>query len=323
MTTGWNKNVKSALHHWWPQGVSRFWANQKGFVTRLSPDGISKEAPPKKFGAIRNAHQIVIRDSSNDGAVTYRESFEHLFGSVDRQFPKVIEWLKSLERRAVEFHLPFRNRFHVVSAPEDKLRYLIQGLFSLVVRSPANRDACVAAAELVRSHISKEEREVLITANLKNSLGNRLERIDTSGKLLICYSQNKEFIFGDGLYHTVSFFGPTLLTGEVMVPLTPNIAVLHVRPTSYNVEPKVMTLNLSDSEVQFLNDTVQIYAKDEVFFQSQRPDITEPFRKREHLRFADSDHLIGDLVRSIPGIQARRRVFLSHDPRFAKRFHID
>ena len=157
MTTGWNKNVKSALHHWWPQGVSRFWANQKGLVTRLSPDGITTEAPPKNFGAIRNAHQIVIRDSSNDGSVTYRESFEHLFNSVDRQFPTVIEWLKSLERRAVEFHLPFRKRFHVVSAPEDKLRYLIQGLFSLVVRSPFNRDACIAAAEFVRSHISKEE----------------------------------------------------------------------------------------------------------------------------------------------------------------------
>ncbi|MCY4095718.1 MAG: hypothetical protein OXG05_11420 [Gammaproteobacteria bacterium] len=323
MTTGWNKNVKSALHHWWPQGVSRFWANQKGLVTRLSPDGITTEAPPKNFGAIRNAHQIVIRDSSNDGSVTYRESFEHLFNSVDRQFPTVIEWLKSLERRAVEFHLPFRKRFHVVSAPEDKLRYLIQGLFSLVVRSPLNRDACIAAAEFVRSHISKEEREVLITANLKNCLGNSMRRVDTSGKLIVCYSQNREFIFGDGFHHTISFFGSMPLTGEVLVPLTTNIAVLYVRPTSFTVEPQVMTLQLGDPEVQFLNDTIQIYAKQEIFFRSQCPDITEPFKRREHLRFADSHHWIADLVRSIPGIHARRGVLLLQDPRFAKKFQID
>ena len=310
MATGWNKNVKSALHHWWPRGVSKFWATTEGFVTRLKPDGNTRKAPPKNFGAIRNAHQIVMRDSSNNGAVTYRECFEHLFGSIDRQFPRVIEWLIGLKRESADSDLPFRERFHVVSAPEDKLQSLIRGMFSLAVRSPANRDACIAAVEFVRSNISQEEREVLITANLRNCLGNNLERINPSGKFIICYSRNKEFVFGDGFYHTISFFGSTSLIGEILVPLTPDVAVLHVRPTRCIVEPKVMTLELSDQEVQFLNDTVQIYSKEEIFFRTQCPDITEPFKRGEHLRFEDSRHLIGDLVRSIPGIPTRREFLI-------------
>ena len=66
-----DKNVKAALHHWWPHSVSKFWADEKGLVTRISPDGNESRAPPQRFGAINSAHQIVVQDSSDDGAAPF------------------------------------------------------------------------------------------------------------------------------------------------------------------------------------------------------------------------------------------------------------
>src|ERR1700721_1564583 len=54
-TVGMNgKPLKSALHHWWPRGLSELWKDKDGSVTRIAWDGKTLRAPPKQFGAITN-----------------------------------------------------------------------------------------------------------------------------------------------------------------------------------------------------------------------------------------------------------------------------
>ena len=263
------------------------------------------KAPPQRFGAINNAHQIVVQDSSNESAAPYRECFENLFNDADRCFPEVIRWIECLKCNPADDNSLLEDRFNVVSVSDDKLQQLVTGLFSLVVRSPANRDECVAPAELLSSYLPKRERELLIAANLKNRMRNCMDQIDTLGKFVFCFSHNNEFIFGDGFYHTISFWETSFSQYTILVPLTPDITVLHVRPMSYMVEPRVMTLSLNEVEVQFLNLTIQIYSKQEIFFRSQCPDLTEYFQRAKRFRYANGNHVLSDLVSTIPGIHPR------------------
>jgi len=65
------------------------------------------------------------------------------------------------------------------------------------------------------------------------------------------------------------------------------------------------TLVLNEEETDLLNEAVQIHSAREVFYRSQRPRMTEHFRRAVHLRYADPDHPIEGLIGDIPGVSSR------------------
>ena len=113
----------------------------------------------------------------------------------DRYFLEVIRWIECLKCAPADDNSLLMDRFHVVSASDDELQQLVKGLFSLVVRSPWNRDECVAPAELLRSHLPKNERELLIAANLKNCMRSCMNQINTFGKICFLFLSQPRVYF--------------------------------------------------------------------------------------------------------------------------------
>ncbi|MCJ2041961.1 hypothetical protein MKK70_07480 [Methylobacterium sp. E-041] len=250
----------------------------------LDPTGLVRRAPPKNFGVIGNGHHIKLGRNPNE-STAWDQSFEPVFQNADSNFPSVIAWLDSLERELKPATSAVTERLIVQESPDKMIEKLVQGIVSLAVRSPMNREAAVSVAESLRGPINEPERSTLIGMNMRDSFDRAVKSIGTSGKFVIMYSVSREFIFGDGFYHNIVTPAAAPSSPKILVALTPNISVLYARPTQYSVNPKLRTLSLHPCETTCLNDSVQTYAKTALYYRSQKPEITEDFREAKHLKY--------------------------------------
>ncbi len=182
----------------------------------------------------------------------------------------------------------------------------MEGLVSLCVRSPMNRNASVRLAQSVRNAAIKvREKEALTALNMRYQQRKIADALGTRGKFVVIYSPRREYIFGDGFFHNLTSAAAPPIHPEMMVPLTPNISVLFVQPLQYSIEPRLSTLVVRTEEAEILNHTVQVYAKEMIFYRSERPDLTEEFRKGEHYQYSRPHHPIANFVHLIPGVPPR------------------
>lgn len=295
--------LKSERHHWWPVCVSRHWAADDGTTGWLKPDGSFIRVPPSRLGVIGNGHHIKL--GRDDKPSPWDQSFERAFDRADEAFPDLISWLEGLEHRPVREVKELRQRFIAQQCTDDKLCRMTECAVSLAVRGPMNREASVAIAEHVRGPIKTSERNALIGLNMRNSQRVVADNIGSRGKFVAIYSQNREFVFGDGFFHNVRNAQMAPHAPKLLVPLTPRISVLVCRPTRYMVEPRLSTLVLDDHEVDILNQAVQVYSKNAIYFRSEPPAVHEAFRGGTHLAFEHPGNPIDSLIHSIPGVPAR------------------
>jgi len=82
----------------------------------------------------------------------------------------------------------------------------------------------------------------------------------------------------------------TLSGKKCVLPLTPTVAIVYMLPMSYPSEPKLVSIKLDDDEVQFLNDALQAYANDFLFFRSQEPRLSSAFTQGGHRQFEYHSH---------------------------------
>ena len=294
--------LKSERHHWWPECVSSHWKNEQGCVHWLSPDGTEKVLPPKNCGLIGNGHHVKL--GAPGEATVWDHSFEAEFQLADSNFPVVVEWLKSIEfsdRRGA----PISERFTPLQVPEEMLGHLVEGIVSLAVRSPQTRETGVALAEQLRGALPEAERNVLIGSNLRGTQESVVRNIGTYGKFAIIYSPDREFIFGDGFFHTLIAGRNPPMSPYILAPILPRISLLYARPNSYGVEPKVSTVVFDAEEATGLNDAVQVYARRSIFYRSEAPVIRDEFKAGRHLRYTHPNHPIEQIVRSLPGVPPR------------------
>ncbi|MER8438347.1 hypothetical protein NKH36_00090 [Mesorhizobium sp. M1312] len=302
-------DLKSARHHWWPEGVSSFWKDEEGFTNWLLPDGTVRRMPPKNLGLIGNGHQIRLGQPGE--ATPFDQDFENVFDRADRNFPSAIKWLQGLGHDDVPSSEPLATRFRPLDVSDDNLAKLAEGLISLAVRSPMNRESAVRVAEHFRGPLPGAERNALIGLNMRNTHQDAVQQIGIDGKFVAIYSPNREFIFGDGFYHNIrsplnAMHSPTLLA-----PLTPNIAALLVRPMSYRTLPRFFTLVINGDETDRLNHAIQVHARKQVFYRTDKPKISEAYGQERHLVYTGQNP-IKDLVQNIPGVeQPRQRFFPS------------
>ena len=296
--------LKSERHHWWPEVLSHYWADSEGCAHWIDPTGRVKRMPPKNLGVIGNGHHIKF---GNDGESTvWDESFEQTFSVADSNFPRIIDWLTSL-RREILFDIPLDRRFLPEEASDKDICDLIECVVSLAIRSPKNREAAVAWAEQLRGPLPSKERNRLIGANMRNDMANAVKSLGGRGKFVAIFSPEREFIFGDGFFHTIRSPANSVSDAKIFVPLTPSLAVLYVRPMSYRTLPRILTLVVTPDETDALNDAVQVYARDKIFFRSQQPSLLEHFTQGKHLRYSDYRNPVDQLIDSIPGIDRPSR----------------
>ena len=260
--------------------------------------------PPATLGVIGNGHFIKL--GRNGEHTVWDHSFERAFDKADSTFPDFIKWLERLDRQVVRNVEQLRQRFIPQPCTDVELARMTECAVSLAVRGPMNREVSVALVEQFRGRqLPSPERNAVIGLNMRNSHRVIADSIQSRGKYVVVYSQSREFIFGDGFFHNLRNVHNTPLSPKLFVPITPHICVLVCRPLRYLVEPQLTTLVLDDHEVDICNKTVQVYAKNAIFFRSQQPEICEEFRRGEHLEYAHPGNPIDSLIHSIPGVPPR------------------
>lgn len=232
-------------------------------------------------------------------------SFEAEFQRADDNFPRIIEWLDSLKRCDPPFERPISSRLVTNPVTDTQFADMIECLVSLAARSPMHREKGVAMAEYLRGPLPERERNSLIGANIQRALRNAVKNLDADGKAMVIYSPEREFIFGDGFFQNLTPDGNHWHDPKLLVPLTPWMSVLFVRPMSYVIEPRLVTLVANVNETDVLNHIVQAYACDMLFYRSERPHIYEEFTCGERMYFINNRNPVDELTHNIPGVPPR------------------
>ncbi len=283
-------------HHWWPESLSKFWVDDEGGTSRLSAQGEIARLTPSGAANISGGHNI---EFVGEG-ISILETFEDLFDRPDSSFPGLVKWLESL----ADAHLEMERRPLCVahSSDEQRLDLLYECMLSLVVRSPMFRSRIHRGIERFNRWSTKKQYKQLVAANLKQSYSEFLQHRASRGKFMVLTPTGGEFIFGDGCYNTIypnSQLHPPI---RMLVALTPVLAVLYELPMACLVEPRIVTRIANERVIGVVNDAVQVYSRDYVFYRGIRPPIRDFFQQREHLVFSGNDP-ISDLVAEIPGIE--------------------
>ena len=292
--------LKSERHHWWPQCVSEHWNDNDGSVHWMKPSGEVVRAPAKRFGVIGNAHHFKPEGGGEHDAWDF--TFEPEFNKADGQFPALIQWLQGLDCAHVPLRKTRKDGFKAHVVEDERLETLVECIVSLVVRSPKFRETGASLAEHFRGALGERERNNLISMNIMHCQRRLTESIGTRGKFAVLFTHEREFHYGDGFYHNLSSQTQDGFGARILVPITPNIAVFYCLPNQYMTEPRLVTLMLTDDEVTELNQSIQIYAKDFVFFRKEKPKPLEAYKIGEHRAHGNRDPF-DDWVQDISGSQ--------------------
>jgi hypothetical protein len=296
--------IKSERHHWWPECVSEYWADAEGGVHWLSPDGTVRRSTPNNFGVIGNGHSIKMGSGSSPES-WWDSSFEAEFQNADSSFPRLIEWLSTLDHCSPPFDRPLESRIMAQPVTDEQFRMLFECIVSLAARSPMHRERAVGLAENLREPLAERERNALIGYNIRYALRNAMRNFSNYGKAMVIYSPEREFIFGDGFFHNLTTQGEHWYNPQILVPLTPWMSVLFAKPITFGSEPRLMTVVTSADETSILNDVIQVYSRNMIFYRSEKPMIREEFMSGKHMIFRDHVNPVSELIHKIPGIPPR------------------
>lgn len=295
--------TKSERHHWWPECISKRWADERGGVHWLLPTGEERCARPESFGVIGNGHFVKLGRKPGE-STPWDENFEPVFHRADDRFPAVIDWLESLRFEPC-MGQQWRSRFLPQPSSDDLFGQMVESLISLAIRSPMTRESCVSLAEHFRGPLAERERNSLIALNMRNMHARAVQAFGVRGKATAIWSPERELVFGDGFFHNlISPSGPPH-SPRILVPLTPRLAVLYASPMQYVVEPRFSTLVIDADEANALNHVVQIYACDKLYYRSEKPVLTDEYRAGKHLRLSGPGHFIEEMIHGMPGVPDR------------------
>jgi hypothetical protein len=127
--------------------------------------------------------------------------------------------------------------------------------------------------------------KTLIAANMQPCYDRFLATIGQGGKIAVLFTDAIEFIWGDGFLHNFSHRLLHQLNPRCIIPLTPGITVVFTKPAQYWTEPSLMTMRVSRDEAIFLNNTIQVYSKDAIFYRAQKPSLLRSFGERQHFQY--------------------------------------
>lgn len=272
-------SIKTALHHWWPKGLSSFWVDDEDCITCISPDGEERRAPPAQFGGITNGHTVRLGES-------WSFSFESKFDAVDSRLPYLVTDLLGFEAKVAGSGLPYSERLRGHEITDEFMKEIGLALASLICRSPNHRNLIAKTSKYCQEKFGFKEAKSdknLININISNKI-ELINRNFNGGKYIVAFSDENEFIFGDGFYTNMASES-ALGHSKTVVPITPTALVIYSRPTSYFTRPRLLTIRLGRAEVSLFNELVQVYSKNQLFFRSQRPAIGDAFKKNEFLQY--------------------------------------
>lgn len=273
------KALKTELHHWWPRTLADHWAAADGMVSVIRPNGDVHRAPPGKFGAITNAHHMKIGGP-------WDSTFEPIFNHPDNEMADFVSWVATLEAPFGGADVPMVERIAPQPLPDERRAQMARITASLLARSPSIRNSIKITTEYFRREFGLAEPAAdksLIAVNQRGLYDAYRKHMENSGRWAILFSDEREFIVGDGFFHNFPASQDGLGSGrKVVLPIIPTAAVVHMSPMQYPAEPKLVTLRLGASEVEGLNEIAQVYASEFLFYRDEKPVLSESFICGKH-----------------------------------------
>ena len=280
------KPLKTELHHWWPRTLADHWSAADGMVSVIRPNGTVHRAPPGAFGAITNAHHIKMGGPWNS-------TFEPIFNEPDNEIAAFVQWLATLEAALAAPEQPMVERISPQLLPHDRAAQIARVTASLLARSPSIRASIKRATEYYRRGFGLADPtadKTLIAANQRGLYDAYRERM-MRGRWAILFSDEREFIAGDGFLHNFPASQDALNSGlKLVLPILPTATIVYMSPMQYPTEPHLVTLRLGAEEVERLNAITQVYARDFLFYRDDKPELTGAFRHGEHRQFQYHGH---------------------------------
>ena len=292
--------LKSAVHHWWPQAISQHWVGEDGFVGALRSDGRHFRTQHGKLGGIKNAHNMKL---SPEGQTSpWNHSFESLYDNADSAFPRIIDEIQSVVSSWMSADRSTES-FEPVVVSEWLRQNLATSVVSLCLRGPLNRFMALGLAMKLREgKISPREQNTIIGHNIQYMLKDYSRYMSGRGKVALIYSPEQEFIFGDGFFHNLTTPGNMAHSPRMIVPLTPRYSVIYAMPSSMNPNPMFHACYVGADVATQMNRTIQVYSKDELFYANEKPCPGKDFLKSAFMRYEYGSNSADHLIAKIPGI---------------------
>jgi hypothetical protein len=302
--------LKSREHHWWPVGLQKYWKDEQGSVSSIDPDGnIQRNRVANRKIAKKSHGHTRLRGTF------WEANFEDEFASADNNASKVVDELLKLEppgNRAAEFlGLQLRDRCRFYHLDEDIHRSLLLLLLSLLIRSPANRFRWQNYPARFGFPPSKDTGK----GNMQQQFQIAKKLCDTSSLanqyFVLIHSSDIEFVFGDGMldWITSSLLG-FRIDGRALVTLTPRLCVYFCTPREMRTTPNCASLGATPWMVDWINNIVQIYSCDNLFFLGGKPELTDVFRQREFKEHARKTDQFIDMMDEVAGNRRPLRALL-------------
>ncbi len=294
------EEIKSAVHHWWPRGVSKHWVGKDGYVGAIRADGGHFRTQHGKLGGIKNAHTMKMAAIGQTSP--WDHSFESLYDTADAAFPRVIEEIQALISNWMQTD-PSVTTYQPVSPSIWLRNNLAKSLVSLCLRGPLNRFMALDLAMKLRNgKIDPREQNRIVGHNIMHMLNDYVRHMSGQGKVALIYSPEREFIFGDGFFHNLTTVGNINSTARMVVPLTPRISVIYAMPQSMTPEPMFHASWITAQVTEQMNATIQVYSKDELFYSNERPKISSKFQSGQFMEYDWGPNPADHLIKKIPGV---------------------
>lgn len=261
------KSPKQELHHWFPRGMQRRWAdpvgkklsrvNAAGAVCEWSPHSRRRKAA--KHGAIKGGHFIDLGDSP------FARSFEHSFGKIDHRGATFLDLLDAFIKSVTH---DSNSAGELIKFLASRPNFVWLWAASLLLRSPGTREGFHQSAaaygappcnNVASSSIESYWERAKYHAGIR--AGKR--------RFGIYVSKGAEFYFGEGLSES---FIPSLQTswvqGGCYIPILPNACLWIPTPQS---ERKSFISYCDDTVVLRIKKFTAHASCKELFYRSQKP----------------------------------------------------
>lgn len=282
-----NKPLKTELHHWWPRTLAEHWAAADGMVSVVRPNGEIRRAPPGAFGAITNAHHMKLGGP-------WDSTFEPIFNQPDGETADFVRWFATLETSLIGMEKPRIERITPQVLCNDRRWQMARIVASLLARSPSIRHSIRISTEYQREQLGLADPTVdktLIALNQRGLYDAYRKRMEGSGRWAILFSDECEFIAGDGFLHNFPSSQDGINSGrKLLLPILPTAAIVYMLPMQHPTDPRLVTMRLGTSEVETINQISQVYAQDFLFFREQKPELTDAFKLAQHKIFKHHGH---------------------------------
>jgi len=298
------KVIKGEKHHWWPKGLSKYWENERGLIQRIDIKGEVIPSKPKEFGQISNGHNILFENES-----PWQSTIENYFDEPDRNMSEIVGWLASLKRE-VKAENTTEILYLSQEREDENLDSLRECIISLAVRSPKYRNSQNSFVESFRGKLDKAESKRLIAANIHQKYKTLVKNSKGAGKFAILFSEKYEFIYGDGFNSNINAATEHLSGLKIVIPMTPHIAVVWSSPMAYRSHPMLISIEADKETVEIVNNSIQVYSKEYLFFRTQKPSLIEDFKLGEHRLYGHQTDPVDRLINSLIPDESRKNVGL-------------